>query len=253
MGFRNFTLVVFHLSSVSFFAALLAAASHNICGQEPRCSPDGPAIKFPFQLQDKQPEHCGYPGFSLYCDNSSHTVLELPSSVKLFVSNISYKSHRIEVYDPKGCLPKQIRNFNASNASPLKFSSWNRFALFNCSLANNRSTNWNGKGFDIDCLDTPGYKVHATYFDNEIWSLPLELCTKMYTTWASEEMFGRDNRIQLSWLLPECEKCEKKGGICTRKNGKKDQIDCSVELFSSKLLHSFLFQNWRILLLLLQR
>lgn len=233
MGLRNFTLsVVFHFSSYGFFfSAFLAALSPDICEQEKFCSPHGPAIKFPFWLPDKQPEHCGYPGFNLYCDNSSRTVLELPSSVKLFVKHIIYKSHLIQLYDPEGCLPKQLGKFTASNnVSPVRFPKWRRFTFFNCSLANNQSTNRSRNvygWFDVDCLDTPGYRIHGTYFDNEIRFLPLQLCTKMYTRWASKEMFERKNGIQLGWSLPECEKCERKGGNCTIRTGTKDEIHCN--------------------------
>uniref|UniRef100_A0A7N2RF23 Wall-associated receptor kinase galacturonan-binding domain-containing protein n=1 Tax=Quercus lobata TaxID=97700 RepID=A0A7N2RF23_QUELO len=50
---------------------------------ELRCGYHGPAIRFPFQLKDRQPDQQrGYPGFDLYCSDNNHTVLELPTSVK---------------------------------------------------------------------------------------------------------------------------------------------------------------------------
>ncbi|BFG20894.1 hypothetical protein CerSpe_071680 [Prunus speciosa] len=40
----------------------------EICTQA-RCKPDGPAIRFPFQLKGKQSIHCGYHGFDMSCTN----------------------------------------------------------------------------------------------------------------------------------------------------------------------------------------
>ena len=41
--------------------------------KEQSCSPDGPAIRFPFRLKD-QPHHCGYPGFEVSCTEKNQTV-----------------------------------------------------------------------------------------------------------------------------------------------------------------------------------
>ncbi|CAN6562009.1 unnamed protein product [Malus baccata var. baccata] len=84
--------------TISFFILLFTAglminlgACQNEC-TESRCGDDGPPIRFPFRLREKQPSHCGYPGFDLSCDRSNNTVLELPVSVKFFVTTINYKS-----------------------------------------------------------------------------------------------------------------------------------------------------------------
>ncbi|XP_065616733.1 putative RING-H2 finger protein ATL21A [Quercus suber] len=68
---------------------------HNSC-PELRCGDDGPPIRFPFRLRDRQPDqHCGNPGFDLYCSHNNDTVLKLPTSVKAFVKHIDYKSQLI--------------------------------------------------------------------------------------------------------------------------------------------------------------
>ena len=78
---------------------LFIGEGHNGC-LELQCG-YGPPIRFPFRLKDRQPDqHCGYPGFDLYCSHNNDTVLELPNSVKAFVKNIDYKSQLIEVTTP---------------------------------------------------------------------------------------------------------------------------------------------------------
>ncbi|GLT55594.1 hypothetical protein SLA2020_287040 [Shorea laevis] len=97
-------------------------------------------IRFSFRLKGQQPEHCGYHAFELSC-KERRTVLELPRNVKLFVKCIDYQAKRIQLYDPKGCLPLQLSNLNLS-ASPFRYLRQTPFSfnyaeskhsLFNCS------------------------------------------------------------------------------------------------------------------------
>ncbi|XP_040361805.1 rust resistance kinase Lr10 [Rosa chinensis] len=76
--------------------------------KEARCSSDGPVIQFPFRLKGRQPVHCGYPGFDLSCTKDKETLLEMPSSSKLFVREINYTSQKIQAYPQLGCLDKDI-------------------------------------------------------------------------------------------------------------------------------------------------
>ncbi|KAK7858268.1 putative ring-h2 finger protein atl21a [Quercus suber] len=82
---------------------------YNGC-PELRCGEDGPAIRFPFLLKDRQPDQqCGYPGFDLYCSDNNDMVLELPTSVNAFVKHIDYKSQSIIVTDSDNCFPWKIQ------------------------------------------------------------------------------------------------------------------------------------------------
>nr|POF07615.1 hypothetical protein CFP56_51916 [Quercus suber] len=48
---------------------------YNGC-PELRCGEDGPAIRFPFLLKDRQPDQqCGYPGFDLYCSDNNDMII----------------------------------------------------------------------------------------------------------------------------------------------------------------------------------
>ncbi|KAL2550712.1 rust resistance kinase Lr10-like [Forsythia ovata] len=141
------------------------------------CSKGGPTIRFPFRNKFLQPEHCGYPGFNLYCKKSNETVLELPFSVKLVVKKIDYGSQIIHLYDPDGCLPQKLLYLNLS-ASPFHFfenPSYD-YVLFNCS-ATNREIN-----FISHCPAGAGYQVYAIHFysDTFIGNYPLTSCTKIH-------------------------------------------------------------------------
>ncbi|KAL3533661.1 hypothetical protein ACH5RR_007182 [Cinchona calisaya] len=204
----------------------------DVCAEE-KCSPYGPVVRFPFRLKGKQPENCGYDaGYDLNCDYMNRTVLEISSpSMKFLVKNISYKSQMIQVNFAEGCQLKHLRDLDIS-AIQFQFSSpgymVHRYTLFNCSLVNN-NTRYSGYPYwSISCLDTPGYEVIATASNNEIQSLSVELCTKMYdTNLVSAEIFEMKNMLNLAWSLPRCKSCEvHEGGICGRKNGTNNQIDC---------------------------
>ncbi|KAJ6411046.1 hypothetical protein OIU84_007740 [Salix udensis] len=84
--------------------------------REERCKKHGPVIRFPFRIKGKQPDYCGYPGFDLSCTDRKETLLELPTSMKLYVNEIDYASQLIVARDPDECLPKQIRNFSLSRS-----------------------------------------------------------------------------------------------------------------------------------------
>ncbi|KAM1815037.1 hypothetical protein PS1_028652 [Malus domestica] len=108
---------------ISFFILLFTVgliinlgACQNEC-TESHCGNYGPPIRFPFRLKDKQPSHCGYPGFDLSCDRSNNTVLELPVSVTLSVTSINYKSQVIQVFDPDHCVPRYLQKLNLSSSA----------------------------------------------------------------------------------------------------------------------------------------
>uniref|UniRef100_A0A2N9H8J8 RING-type E3 ubiquitin transferase n=1 Tax=Fagus sylvatica TaxID=28930 RepID=A0A2N9H8J8_FAGSY len=125
--------------------------------KETRCKHHGPTIRFPFWLKDHHPEHCRYPGFELSCTEDKDTMLELPRAVKLFVKHINYTAQQIDVYDPVGCLARQIENphFNCISLSVRRFL---------------RPVS--------SCLSSHGYKIIAVDSDDEAYSAPLYLARR---------------------------------------------------------------------------
>ncbi|KAG7981316.1 hypothetical protein I3843_05G227200 [Carya illinoinensis] len=206
---------------------------HDECAVSRRCDGHGPAIRFPFQLKDRHPDYCGFPGFHLSCSDTHDTVLELPISVKLFVKKIDYKSQEIQVYHPDHCFPRGIQQLNLSS-SPFQFTGYHLFGLydfsfFNCSHTKGEELrNWNA----ISCLNDSSYS-HQVYFlgdDAEIYRLPTLPCRKMYSARSipSDVVYYPDGILYLNWSRPACRDCELKGRncICTNSSSTESEIQC---------------------------
>ncbi|KAE9445267.1 hypothetical protein C3L33_22835, partial [Rhododendron williamsianum] len=89
---------------ILFFLLHLSTSQLDDCTSAP-CSKHGPTIRFPFRLKDNQPPHCGFPGFDLSCSpNTAATLLNLPYSVQVIVTNIDYKSQLIHIKGSNSCL-----------------------------------------------------------------------------------------------------------------------------------------------------
>ncbi|KAL7254277.1 hypothetical protein ACSBR1_008639 [Camellia fascicularis] len=182
------------------------------------CSDHGPTIRFPFRLNNRQPQHCGYPGFNLSCSQTNDTVLDLPFSVKVFINYINYTSQSIHITDPDGCFPSQLRNLNLSS-SPFQFSnSVSDFSLFSCPAK--------GQQFQYKtCIPgEPGREVIAVYNDFFIYNLgliyyyPLLSCRKLYNiSSVPSEVFDRTSDLQLKWSKQICGNCEAQGKYCRLK------------------------------------
>uniref|UniRef100_A0A5B7AH41 Protein kinase domain-containing protein n=1 Tax=Davidia involucrata TaxID=16924 RepID=A0A5B7AH41_DAVIN len=194
----------FYLLLLIFFAG--HGAGHDEC-KVARCRDNGPAIRFPFRLKHRQPDHCGYPGFDLSCTQNNDTVLELPLSVKASVKKIDYKSQLIHINGLDGCLPQQIRSLKNLSASPflLVQEYYSDFTLLNCSSTKPDSLYLT----PISCLSGPGYHVYAVPSDYPIYYLPLFSCSKMYEiSSVPYQIFDQNYDLQLNWSKPICGICE---------------------------------------------
>ncbi|CAI9097364.1 OLC1v1033766C1 [Oldenlandia corymbosa var. corymbosa] len=221
-----FVLVIFQLATIIQAGGnKQSTPEHDDPCAEQKCRPGGPAVRFPFVLQGKQPEYCGYnSSFHLRCDQLSRTILELPpSSIKVEVTYISYLSQMIKLQSVETCLPKHSRDLDLSltpffprNEDTGASWAFEEFSLFNCS-----PRPWGL--ILIKCLGNNKSKVYAMSSREIIWYASLESCTKMYDTkTVSAEMFQTD-LIILYWSLPLCRRCEVQGGICRWRTG---QIGC---------------------------
>ncbi|KAF3432840.1 hypothetical protein FNV43_RR23942 [Rhamnella rubrinervis] len=204
-----------------FWLLLMIVVAETGVGQnecsEARCSEHGPAIKFPFRVKDRQPDYCGYPGFSASCTTTNDTALELSTSMhhKFLIRKINYKSQTIQVYDPDNCSQKLLLNFPNRSIPPFQFSNWNPYyhTLFNCS-----SSSRTGYGL-IPCLSDSGYQIKIFFSDDDIDDLLFVSCTKMYDLKGIPyEMSSQVSDVQLEWSKPNCGACEAKGKICRVKN-----------------------------------
>lgn len=174
-------------------------------------------IHFPFRIKNLQPKHCGYPGFDLECSSTNTTVLELPGSVKLNITNIDYRSQTIGFVDPYACLSMQLHNLTSS-ASPFQFKtephSLDQYTFFNCSSTHTDSS------ARVPCLSSSTFQVLAISSDQEITSLDdLLSCTKIPTPSSVPNDFSVNDKMRyLTWSNPMCKLCESKGKGCGFKN-----------------------------------
>nr|POE80796.1 rust resistance kinase lr10 [Quercus suber] len=181
-----------------------------------RCGEYGPDIRFPFRFKDRQPDHCGYPGFDLYCNDKNDTVLKLPTSIITFVNSIDYESQFIKVtVSDVYCFPRDILNLSSS---PFQFQDFlYDYALFNCTGTRETGVEHYSR---IDCLSSSRHPVYAFRPDDNIDYLPILSCTKMYTV-SSVAYVWDDYSVEWRWSEPKCGFCERKGEKCRFKNNTK--------------------------------
>ncbi|KAG5558809.1 hypothetical protein RHGRI_008688 [Rhododendron griersonianum] len=179
-----------------FFLLSLSTAQDD-CSTPKNCSDHGPPIRFPFCLKNHHPQHCGYTGFDLSCspDNTA-TVLDLPNSVQVIVTNINYTSQSIHIKDPNSCFPQQLQNLHLST-TPFQFADTvYTFSLFSCPLAKP------GFLYRVTCLGGEGREVYAEDGEESIsyaYDPPQMLsCRKMYNLLVPIEAFNQSD-LQLKW------------------------------------------------------
>ncbi|PRQ32583.1 putative glycerophosphodiester phosphodiesterase, protein kinase RLK-Pelle-LRK10L-2 family [Rosa chinensis] len=199
---------------------------------ETRCSSDGPAIQFPFRLKGTQPVHCGYQGFDLSCTNDNQTLLEMPSSSKLFVSEIDYISQEIKAYNPElDCLDRDI--FYHGSSSTFKYAG--NASLFSCPPSTVRDQYITPYPYNYNrclarlspCHGNPGNHIYAYAIGLgcSIDNIPLVSCTKVHD--YKDAFAYRDNfsYMSLHWSIPPCQHCEENGKLCRLKNEFTNQTD----------------------------
>uniref|UniRef100_A0A7N0REN9 Protein kinase domain-containing protein n=1 Tax=Kalanchoe fedtschenkoi TaxID=63787 RepID=A0A7N0REN9_KALFE len=172
--------------------------------RESRCGAHGPVVRFPFRLVDRQPERCGYPGFELSCTEDNHTLLALADSIKLLVEDINYADQFVRV-QPQDCFARKAQSLNFTSSV---FDSSYTHTFFNCSSDVQ-------SGHSIACLSSPGNYVITKsssslydFYDDNLLS-----CTKMYDVPSLPyDIF--DPRPVLSWITPDCQRCEDRSQIC---------------------------------------
>ncbi|KAJ9178395.1 hypothetical protein P3X46_010282 [Hevea brasiliensis] len=248
----------FRMFSICFMLIVLVddglGIFENEC-KESKCGSHGPAVRFPFRIKGRQPDHCGYPedGFHLSCSERKETVLELPNSVKLSINKIDYFSQVISASDPQGCFPKQLPKINLSVSSfrfHYQFDYWeNNCTIFHCL----QRTQWSSATL-ISCQSSPNSYVYSNPSNsggdvNKIYN-----CTKMYEIINFPFLLcDLDIRVvRLSWSFPRCNSCEAHYKYCRLKpNSTQPAIECYGKLQKKGALNKFVATGIALALLLL--
>ncbi|XP_058189209.1 rust resistance kinase Lr10-like [Rhododendron vialii] len=210
---------------VLLFLLHLSTSQNDDCAPT-RCSKQGPTIRFPFRLKNHHPPHCGYPGFDLSCSpNNTATLLNLPYSVQVQVTNINYASQSISIQDPNNCFMQQFQNLNLST-TPFRFAGpLQNLSFFSCP----------SPGLDMEwfpCLNGNGHdQVYADLGFMPVAYGPTS-CKKMYNV-RSVPLGAFDHGrvdIQLKWPHRVCGKCEAEGKFCrfVSNSSTSDELECFI-------------------------
>lgn len=163
-----------------------------------------PDIHFPFRLKDQVLQHCGLPGFELFCRENT-TMIHFAEKTPL---SISYDTKKIELLDPKSCVHEVFLNLNLSPPSLFNYYFVARnYTYLNCSARLPPSFK------QVPCLSSSS--AYFVYTVKPSVEVPL-YCRVMktiaipfaYSPYVADNSFG----LGLTWELPRCENCKEKGG-----------------------------------------
>lgn len=196
------------------------------------CHMNEPLIRFPFHIEEKQTNTCGYPGFKVLCNESekNQTLLNLPYMENLSIQKINYAKQELFVNDPNNCLPKQLLSLNLST-SPFDAVYYQQFTFFNCSYNLEYLTS---RYKPIACLSdyskynvfaTPSLTVfvHLSSVCDLVDTVNVPVQSPFFDQVLSSEL---NDDLRLSWNSPPCGRCESHGGRCGFKNNFTFEIAC---------------------------
>ncbi|KAK1356637.1 hypothetical protein POM88_049893 [Heracleum sosnowskyi] len=237
MGYRAFVhpLWITLVFSISKVLAEKAEVSGEECGIK-RCSHHGPEIRFPFWLKDRQPEHCGLPGFRISC-HKRKTLLELQFlantslqgnqlflSKEVSVSLINYTSQVIEthyLFNKNLKLDLKLVSTSTISLSAIAprlvgYVFYYNTTFFSCSSI--------VKNDDLSLLPvmltSPSRQTFPVYYrhDSTDTTEPsITSCIKLFN--SSLPYYSlRQNWPTINWSTPNCRNCEAKGEYCKMKN-----------------------------------
>ncbi|XP_034909793.1 LEAF RUST 10 DISEASE-RESISTANCEUS RECEPTOR-LIKE PROTEIN KINASE-like 1.2 isoform X4 [Populus alba] len=221
---------VINLFIVTFF--LLAKKASCTDPQFLACNPescgDGQNISFPFHIQGVQPDYCGYPGFTIYCNDKGKPVFNLSTS-EYIIHEIHYQNQSLRVSNAAvsgkspSCTP-QIQNISLDDGRFHRSSnSKGLFLLYNCNstLLSNKSALSNYK---VDC---PGENetvwTLAMLEDDPLLGSTLDKCgTRVLApvdvyrgeNVGTERMLLLEEGFVLNWTASNCSTCHDSGGKC---------------------------------------
>ncbi|XP_030530423.1 putative RING-H2 finger protein ATL21A [Rhodamnia argentea] len=191
-----------------------------------------PLVQFPFWLnRQRQSPRCGYQGFDLSCTPGGDTLLQLPSSGEFSVKSINYYSTQsITLADPDGCFPRRLLGNFSLTGSAFRPLIPRRFTFLNCSYGADRSSG-TSQGMPatlVPCLSEGNYTVMSvpTRYYSE-GSYPCEELATVVVPLPWPFWSDVEDVISLTWDVPDCGSCRKRGGLCGYKSVNGTEVGCS--------------------------
>lgn len=223
----------FFINTLCFLVLLFVfaqpAISSSIC-KHAKCGSSGLPIRFPFRLKDRQPEHCGYPGFDLSCNNQNQTVLNLPQSGEFVLDSIDYIEQAISIKDPDLCLPKRMLNFSLLG-SPFQPVYTINYTFLNCSSSSS-SSDWmvyaSYQFVPLFCLSGKNHSVFAMNLSSSNQRVPAS-CRRIMNVSVLQykQLVGLQEDLLLIWKEPRCRDRESQDRNCRFKSDTGSDIGSS--------------------------
>ncbi|KAL2472077.1 putative RING-H2 finger protein ATL21A [Abeliophyllum distichum] len=163
------------------------------------CGRDFPRIRYPFRIQGKQPHHSSHPDFELFF-RQNKTYIHFPTYGDLIVKSISYNTRKLNLIDPKNCVPEVYLNLNLS-LTPFSYCYiLKEYTYINCS--SHLSTSF----VKVPCLSGSN---HHVYIVETLISPPVS-CNSVKTVSIpfsySPYLFDNSFGLSLTWnLTGECD------------------------------------------------
>lgn len=197
---------------------VIALASTETSCLDSVCQTNEPIIRFPFHIEDKQANTCGYPGFKVLCSEKNQTLLKLPYWGELSIQTINYAKQELRVNDPNNCLPKRLLSLNLSN-SPFNAVYYQQFSFFNCSFNLEYLTSRYkpiprlSDSFKYSVFATPSLTafVHLSSICDLVDTVNVPVQSPFYDQVLSSDL---NDDLRLTWNSPPCGRCESHGGRC---------------------------------------
>lgn len=172
---------------LTFFLIILISTAispidcHGLCPA--KCGVNETLIRDPFRL-DNQPRSCGRPEFELFCKQNK-SILKLPNSIELHVTEIEYQTRRLLVSDLDGCLHRHLLQLDLSS-SPLYIpkETLRKSTYFNCSQ---NVADPNGYAY-VPCLSGHGSRIYVVNSSRSMASLP-PFCESLGTVAISTDSY----------------------------------------------------------------
>ncbi|KAI9387090.1 hypothetical protein POPTR_010G120950v4 [Populus trichocarpa] len=220
---------IINLFIVTFFLLAKKASCTDpyFVACNPKNCSDGQSISFPFHIQGMQPDFCGYPGFTISCNDKGKPVFNLSNSEyiihEIYYQNQSLRVSNAAVFGKSPSCTPQIQNISLDDGRFHRSSnSKGLFLLYNCNstLLSNNSELLNYK---VDCPGRENETVWtlAMLEDDPLLGSTLDKCgTRVLApvdVYRGENV-GAERMLErgfvLNWTASNCSICEDSGGKC---------------------------------------
>lgn len=155
---------------------------------------DFPGFRYQSRIQDEQPHHCVRPGFELFFKQNK-TFIHFPTYGDLIVKSTNWAARKLDLIDPKNCVPEVFLNLNLSCTPFSYYYVPKEYKYINCSSQLSNSF------LQVPCLSGSN---HHVYVVESSFAPPIS-CDSMktiaipfsYSPYLSDNSFG----LSLTWNL----------------------------------------------------